>query len=329
MKPLDPRLLRHARAARGYLALTASLGIVTAGLVIAQAVLLAACCNGLAIFFFPLAVAQTLALGTVETFAADQVLVFAALLGAITWMLVAWIFRMPVSATHALIGALLGAAVARGGSEALIASGVIKLLAFVLLTPLFGFLLGALIMIVIAWLYVHALPRRVDKAFRRMQLLSAGLYNLGHGANNAQKCMGMLWMLLLAAGALQPEQELPTWVVAGSYATVALGTLFGGWRVVKMMGKKVAQLRPVDGFSAEAGAALTLILATNLGVAVSPRQALTGAVVGVNSPHRMSTVRWKVVGSMVKGWVVTIPAAAFAGAIAWWLGHAMLVTPLL
>lgn len=291
-----------------------------------QAVVLAACCNGLAIFFFPLAVALTLATGVVEPFAADQVLVFGTLAGAITWLMLAWVSGLPASATHALAGSLLGAAVARGGSEALISSGVVKVLAFVLLTPLLGFALGTLIMIVVAWLYVRSTPHRVDKGFRRMQLLSAGLYNLGHGANNAQKCMGLLWMLLLAAGLLKVPQAPPFWAVAGSYAAVALGTLLGGWRVVKTMGQKVTRLKPVGGFCAETGAALTLIMATNLGVPVSPRQALTGAMVGIGSSQRMTAVRWSVAGNMVTAWVVTIPAAAFAGAIGWWLGHELLRT---
>jgi len=289
-----------------------------------QAVVLAACCNGLAIFFFPLAVAEALAGGTVEAFAADRLLVFGVLAGTIGWLLLAWLFGMPASATHALVGALLGAAVASGGSDALIAAGVIKVLAFVLLTPLLGFVFGTLSMIVIAWLYVRTTPRRIDKGFRRMQLLSAGLYNLGHGANNAQKCMGMIWMLLLAGGGLQVQQAPPYWAIAGSHAVVALGTLFGGWRVVKTMGQKVTHLKPVGGFCAETGAALTLILANNLGVPVSPRQALTGAVIGIGSSQRMTAVRWNEAGRLVAAWVITIPASAFAGAIAWWLGSEFL-----
>lgn len=286
-----------------------------------QAVVLAACCNGIAILFFPLHVAAALASGTVEAVATDPQVVFGALAGAISWLLIAWVIGMPVSATHALIGSLLGAAVASGGSDALIASGVVKLLAFVLLTPLLGFALATLSMIVIAWLYVRSTPRRADKGFRRMQLLSAGLYNLGHGANNAQKCLGLIWMLLLAAGTLHSPDQPPYWTIVCSYAVVALGTLLGGWRVVKTMGQKFTHLKPVSGFCAEIGGALTLLLVNNLGIPVSPRQALTGAVIGVGSSRRMTAVRWGVATSMVSAWVLTIPASAFAGAVAWWVAR--------
>lgn len=289
-----------------------------------QAVVLAAACNGLAILFFPLHVAATLATGTVEAVAADTHVVFGTLAGAISWLALAWLFGLPASATHALIGALLGSAIAKGGSEALIASGVAKLLAFVLLTPLLGFVLGTVAMIVVAWMFVRTPPRRVDKGFRRMQLLSAGLYNLGHGANNAQKCMGLIWMLLLATGALLADAELPYWVVTGSYAAVTLGTLFGGWRVVKTMGHKLTSLKPVTAFCAETGGALTLLLANNFGIPVSPRQSLTGAIVGVGSSRRMTNVNWGVARGMVLAWVLTIPASAFAGAIAWWCAHELL-----
>lgn len=289
-----------------------------------QAVVLAAACNGLAILFFPLHVAATLATGTVEAVAADQNVVFGALAGAISWLLLAWSFGLPASATHALIGSLLGSAIAKGGSEALLSTGVTKLLAFVLLTPLLGFVFGTLAMIVVAWMFVRSTPHRVDKGFRRMQLLSAGLYNLGHGANNAQKCMGLIWMLLLATGAMMGGDALPYWVIAASYAAVALGTLLGGWRVVKTMGQKLTSLKPVTGFCAEMGGALTLLLANNIGIPVSPRQALTGAVVGVGSSRRMTAVRWGVAGNIVWAWVLTIPASAFAGAIAWWCAHELL-----
>ena len=289
-----------------------------------QAVVLAATCNGLAILFFPLFVAALLATGTVQELAADQYVVSGALAGAIAWLLLTWMFKIPSSATHALVGALLGATVSKGGSEALITSGVAKILAFVLLSPLLGFVLGTGAVIVVSWLFVRTTPRRVDKGFRRMQLLSAGLYNLGHGANNAQKALGMIWMLLLAAGALQANDMPPYWAVVSSYAVVAAGTLLGGWRVVKTMGQKITRLKPVSGFCAEIGGALTLILANNIGAPISPRQALTGALVGVGASQRMTTVRWAVVGNMVWAWVITIPASAFAGAIAWWLAHRVL-----
>jgi inorganic phosphate transporter, PiT family len=284
-----------------------------------QAVLMAAFFNVLAILFFPLHVAATLATGTVDAVAADHHVMFGALAGAVFWLLVAWSFGIPSSATHALIGGLLGAAVAKGGAEALIAAGVVKVLGFVLLAPVLGFAFGTLTTILVAWLFVRSTPRRVDKGFRRMQLVSAAMYSLGHGANNAQKCMGVIWMLLIAAGAMRIDAQLPYWVVASSYAAIGLGTLLGGWRIVKTMRQKISKLKPVDGFCAEAGGAMTLFLANGLGIPVSTKQAITGAVVGVGSSRRMSAVRWGVASSMVWAWIFTIPAAAFSAAIAWWL----------
>lgn len=284
-----------------------------------QAVVMAALFNVLAMFFFPLHVAAMFANGLVEPMVADHYVVFGALAGAIGWLLLAWSFGIPSSATHALVGGLLGAAVASSGADGLITAGVAKILAFVLLTPLLGFVFGTLVMIIVAWLHVRSTPRLVDKGFRRMQLMSAALYNLGQGANNAQKCMGLIWMLLLAAGAMRVGDVLPYWAVSGSYAVIGLGTLLGGWRVVKTMGQKITNLKPVGGFCAEAGGALTLFVANNLGVPVSPHQAITGAVVGVGSSRRMTAVRWGVAGSMVWAWIFTIPASAFAGAVAWWL----------
>jgi inorganic phosphate transporter, PiT family len=177
------------------------------------------------------------------------------------------------------------------------------------------------VMIVVAWLFVRTPPRRVDKGFRRLQLLSAGIYNLGHGANNAQKCMGMLWLLLLASGAMKMGDAPPAWAVVGSYSVIALGTLLGGWRVVKSMGQKITKLKPDGGFCAEAGGALTLMLANNLGVPISPRQAITGALVGIGASRRMTVVRWSVVTNMALAWLLTIPASAFFGASVWWLAH--------
>lgn len=289
-----------------------------------QAVLMATFFNVLAILFFPLHVASTLAVGTVDAFFADHHVVFGALCGTIFWLLVAWSAGIPSSATHALIGGLLGSAVASGGADALLSSGVVKILAFVLLAPMLGFVFGSLATILVAWFFVRSTPRRVDKGFRRMQVLSGALYNMGHGANNAQKCMGVIWMLLIAAGAMRLDAPLPYWVVASSYGAIGLGTLLGGWRVVKRMRQKITKLKPVDGFCAEAGGAMTLFLANGLGIPVSTRQAITGAVVGVGSSRRMSAVRWGVVTTMVWAWIFTIPAAAFSAAIAWWLGVSLL-----
>jgi len=284
-----------------------------------QAVVLAAACNGLAVFFFPLDVAATLANGLIDSAVVDVQIVLAVLLATVGWSLVAVLSGMSASVTHALLGALLGASVIKSGSTALVSTGVIKILAFVLLTPLLGFVLGTLVLVVVAWMSIRSTPRRAEKGFRRLQLLSAGVYNLAHGANNAQKCLGMLWMLSLAIGALDQTALPARWTIWGSYGVVAAGTFLGGWRVVKTMGQRLTHLKPVSGFCAESGAAVAVILINNMGIPVSPRQALTGAIIGVGSARRMTAVRWNVVTSMIRTLALTIPTSAFAGAVAWWL----------
>jgi PiT family inorganic phosphate transporter len=247
------------------------------------------------------------------------------LVGAITWNLLTWYYGIPSSSSHALIGGLVGAAVAKGGTSALIASGLIKTITFIVLSPMLGFLFGSLMMLLVSWLFVRGHPQRIEKWFRRMQLVSASMYSLGHGGNDAQKTMGIIWMLLIAAGMVAAEDASPpTWVIVSCYLAISIGTLFGGWRIVKTMGQRITKLRPVGGFCAETGGAMTLFMATAMGIPVSTTHTITGAIVGVGSSHKMSAVRWGVAGNIVWAWVFTIPASAFVAAIAWWVGHQIL-----
>ena len=299
--------------------------VVSTGVLKPQhAVAMAAFFNVVAIFFFQLKVASTVGKGTIEPVVVDHYVVFGALVGAIFWNVLTWYYGIPSSSSHALIGGLVGAAVAKSGTGALISSGLIKTISFILLSPLLGFVFGSILMVIVSWLFVRSTPRRVDKWFRRMQLVSASLYSLGHGGNDAQKTMGIIWMLLIAAGYSTSKDSLPTWVIVSCYAAIGLGTLFGGWRIVKTMGQKITKLKPVGGFCAETGGAITLFLATSLGIPVSTTHTITGAIVGVGSAKKMSAVRWGVAGNIVWAWIFTIPASAFVAAIAWWIGTKIL-----
>ncbi len=299
--------------------------VVSTGVLKPQnAVAMAAFFNFIAILIFQLKVAATVGKGTIDPAIIDHYVVFGALVGAITWNLITWYYGIPSSSSHALIGGLVGAAVAKAGTGALIASGIIKTLVFILLSPMLGFLFGSILMILVSWLFVRSSPRRVDKWFRRLQLVSASLYSLGHGGNDAQKTMGIIWMLLIAAGVSTTEDPLPLWVIISCYSAIGLGTLFGGWRIVKTMGQKITKLKPVGGFCAETGGAITLFVATSLGIPVSTTHTITGAIVGVGASRKMSAVRWGLAGNIVWAWILTIPASAFVAAIAWWLGTKIL-----
>lgn len=299
--------------------------VVSTGVLKPQAaVAMAAVFNVIAIFFFHLKVAATVGKGTVDPMVVDHYVVFGALVGAIFWNLLTWIYGIPSSSSHALIGGLVGAAVAKSGTGVLIASGLVKTIAFIVLSPLLGFVFGSIMMIVVSWLFVRSTPRRVDKWFRRLQLLSASMYSLGHGGNDAQKTMGIIWMLLIAAGYTGADDPLPWWVILSCYSAIGLGTLFGGWRIVKTMGQKITKLKPVGGFCAETGGAITLFMASALGIPVSTTHTITGAIVGVGSARSMSAVRWGVAGNIVWAWIFTIPASAFVAAIAWWIGTQIL-----
>ena len=289
-----------------------------------NAVLLAAFFNVIAILVFQLNVATTVGKGTIDPAIVDHYVVFGALVGAIAWNLVTWIYGIPSSSSHALIGGLIGAAVAKAGTGALISSGLIKTISFIVLSPLMGFLLGSTMMLLVSWLFVRSTPQRVDKWFRRMQLISASMYSLGHGGNDAQKTMGIIWMLLIAAGVSTASDPLPWWVIISCYVAIGLGTLLGGWRIVKTMGQRITKLKPVGGFCAETGGAITLVIATAMGIPVSTTHTITGAIVGVGSSRKMSAVRWGLAGNIVWAWIFTIPASAFMAAIAWWLGQQLL-----
>jgi PiT family inorganic phosphate transporter len=299
------------------IATVVSTGVLKPG----QAVVFAAFFNLVAIFVFHLSVAATIGKGIVQPGIVDVHVVFGALVGAISWNLVTWYYGIPSSSSHALIGGNVGAVIAKAGSSSLIAAGIWKTVAFIFVSPLLGFLLGSFMMILVAWVFRRSTPSRVDRWFRTLQLISAGAYSLGHGGNDAQKTIGIIWMLLIATGYAAADAALPpTWTIVVCYAAISLGTMFGGWRIVKTMGQKITKLKPVGGFCAETGGALTLFLATALGIPVSTTHTITGAIVGVGSVQRASAVRWGVAGNIVWAWVLTIPASAFVAAIAYWIG---------
>jgi PiT family inorganic phosphate transporter len=299
--------------------------VVSTGVLRPQwAVVWAAFFNFIAFLVFGLAVAATIGKGVVDVKIVDHNVVFGALVGAVSWNIITWYYGIPSSSSHALIGGIVGAAVAKAGSGVLIAAGLLKTIAFILVAPLLGFTLGSLLMILVSWLFCRTTPRRVDRWFRRSQLLSASLYSLAHGSNDAQKTMGIIWMLLIAASALAPSDPLPFWVVISAQVAMGLGTLFGGWRIVKTMGQKITKLKPVGGFCAETGGACTLILSAVFGIPVSTTHTITSAIVGVGSVRNVSAVRWGVAGNIVWAWILTIPASAFIAAAAWWLGTRIL-----
>jgi PiT family inorganic phosphate transporter len=284
------------------------------------AVIMAAACNVAAIFLFELKVAATVGKGTIEAFAIDDRVIFGALAGAIAWNFITWRHGIPSSSSHALIGGLIGPALVHSGPQALIASGIVKVVAFILISPLLGMVLGSLMMVLVSWLFRNAAPRQVDKYSRILQLFSASAYALGHGGNDAQKTIGILWMLLLSSGMMQAGEYVPYWAVASCYAAIGLGTIFGGWRIIKQMGQKITKLKPVGGFCAQTGGAATLFLATALGVPVSTTHTITGAIIGVGATKHLSAVRWGVAGSIVWAWVLTIPCSALIGALFWGVG---------
>ncbi len=297
--------------------------VVSTGVLKPQtAVAMAAAFNFIAILVFQMHVAATVGKGTIDPSIVDHYVVFGALIGAVVWNLITWYYGIPSSSSHALIGGLVGAAVAKAGTGALISAGLIKTILFIVLSPLFGFVFGSIMMVLVSWIFVRSTPHRVDKWFRRMQLVSASMYSLGHGGNDAQKTIGIIWMLLIAAGYSSVEDHLPPWwVIISCYSAISLGTLFGGWRIVKTMGQKITKLKPVGGFCAETGGAITLFMATALGIPVSTTHTITGAIVGVGAAKKMTAVRWGVAGNIVWAWVLTIPASAFMAAIAWWVGR--------
>ncbi len=285
------------------------------------AVAWAAFFNFVAFLFFGLAVANTIGTGVIAPRIVDAWVLVGALTGAIAWNVITWWVGLPSSSSHALIGGLAGAAVAKGGFGALEFAGFAKISAAIVLSPALGLVLGMLLMTAVSWLFFRTPPHRVDRWFRRAQLVSAALYSLGHGGNDAQKTMGIIALVLVAAGQLPPAfkaDDIPLWVVLACQSAIALGTLLGGWRIVKTMGMKITKLKPVGGCCAETAGALTLFLATHLGIPVSTTHTITGAIVGVGATRKFSAVRWGVAGRIVWAWILTIPASALIAGAAWW-----------
>ncbi len=288
-----------------------------------MAVIWAAFFNFVAFLLFHLQVARTMGKGIIDPNYVTNQVIAATLLAACFWDILTWYWGLPTSSSHALIGGLVGAGLAHAGWRVLVWEGIGKTVLFIVLAPLIGMITGLLIAVAVAWLFRWASPRRVDKFFRRGQLLSASLYSLGHGGNDAQKTMGIIFVLLIAASqsgsTFAAPPEVPTEVVLGCHLAMGLGTLCGGWRIVKTMGQRIIHLRPVDGFCAETGAAATLAMTVFGGVPVSTTHTITGAIVGVGSMKRLSAVRWGVAGRVVWAWILTIPGTAFVSMICWWV----------
>ena len=282
-----------------------------------QAVVWAAFFNFVAAFGFGVQVAKTVGKGVVESNIVDQWVILSGLLGAIAWNLITWYFGIPTSSSHALIGGYAGAAVAKAGFGALLLPGLVKILAFIVLAPVIGLALGFALMVATQWIFRRFRPSRVDGLFRRLQLLSAASYSLGHGTNDAQKTMGIIAILLFSSGYLGPEFYVPVWVILAAHAAIGLGTMAGGWRIVKTMGMRLTKLRPIGGFCAETAGAVMLIGTAMGGIPVSTTHTITGSIVGVGATQRLSAVRWGVAGNIVWAWILTIPLSAFIAALAW------------
>jgi PiT family inorganic phosphate transporter len=282
-----------------------------------QAVVWAAFFNFVAAFGFGVHVATTVGKGVVDPGIVDQWVILAGLVGAIAWDLLTWWWGLPTSSSHALIGGFAGAAVAKAGLGSLVASGLVKIGVFMVMAPLIGFVVGFSMMLLTIWVFRRATPGRVDRTFRRGQLVSAAAYSLGHGTNDAQKTMGIVAVLLFSTGHLGPEFYVPFWVVMAAHASLALGTMAGGWRIVKTMGMRITKLRPVGGFCAETAGAVTLIGTAVAGIPVSTTQTISGSIMGVGALQRLSAVRWGVAGRILWAWIFTIPASALVAAAAW------------
>jgi PiT family inorganic phosphate transporter len=278
------------------------------------AVAWAAFFNFIAFLFFGLHVAETLGKGIIDPAIVSPAVIFAALMGAIIWNIITWIFGIPSSSSHALVGGLVGAGLAKVGFSAIVFSGLSKTVLAIFLSPMIGFLLALMLVLIVSWVFVRQTPFAVDNTFRILQFISASLYSLGHGGNDAQKTMGIIAVLLFSQGYLGPEFHVPFWVVISCQSAMAIGTLFGGWRIVHTMGSKITRLNPMQGFCAETGGAITLFAATWLGIPVSTTHTITGAIVGVGAARRATAVRWGLAGNIVIAWIVTLPAAAMISA---------------
>ena len=285
------------------------------------AVVWAAFFNFIAFLVFGLHVANTVGKGIIHPDIVDATVIFGALMGAISWNLITWVLGIPSSSSHALIGGLLGAGISKAGVGGIVWSGVLKTAAAIFLSPAIGLALALVITLITSWAFVRQTPASADRTFRKLQLVSAAMYSLGHGGNDAQKTMGIIAVLLYSQGMLQGAFHIPLWVVISCQAAMGLGTLVGGWRIVHTMGSKITRLTPAQGFCAETGGAITLFVANLGGIPVSTTHTITGAIVGVGSARRVSAVRWNVASSIVFAWVVTLPAAALVSAAFYWLAR--------
>ena len=283
------------------------------------AVFWAAFFNFIAFLVFGLSVAQTVGTGIINPSIVDGHVIFGALMGAISWNLLTWFLGIPSSSSHALIGGLVGAGTAKGGWDVIVWSGLLKTTGAIVASPLVGFMIALLMVLLVSWIFVRSTPLRVDNFFRVAQFASASLYSLGHGGNDAQKTMGIIAVLLYSQGQLEGAFHVPFWVVLSCQAAMGLGTLFGGWRIVHTMGSRITHLTPMQGFCAETGGAITLFMATHLGIPVSTTHTITGAIVGVGASRRVSAVRWNVAKDIVVAWIITIPAAAAFAALFYFL----------
>ncbi len=281
------------------------------------AVVWAAFFNFVALFVFNVHVATTIGKGVVDPSVMDVAVIFSGLAGAVIWDLMTWWWGLPTSSSHALVGGFVGAAVTKAGVGSLVASGLIKICVFIFVAPILGLILGFLFMTVINIFFADSAPSRIDKYFRRLQLVSASLYSLGHGGNDAQKTMGIIAVLLFSTGYLGGTFHVPIWVIVSCHAAIALGTMFGGWRIVKTMGMKITKLQPVGGFAAETAAAATLFMATFGGIPVSTTHTITGSIMGVGATRRLTAVRWGIVNSILLAWVFTIPASAAIASVSY------------
>jgi len=285
------------------------------------AVMWAAFFNCVAFFFFGHSVANTIGKGIIDIAIVDQGVIFGTLVGACEWNILTWYLGLPTSSSHALIGGMIGAALVKTGPTSLVWKGILKTVAFIFISPILGLVLGLAFGALVYWLARNSTPAKVDHLFRKGQLVSAAAYSLGHGGNDAQKTMGIIASLLFSAGLLGKEFYIPIWVAIACYTAISLGTMFGGWRIVKTMGQKVSKLKPVDGFCAETGAATMLFISSGFGIPVSTTHTITGAIMGIGSLKRLSAVRWGVAGRIIWAWILTIPCSAALSALTYYLIH--------
>jgi inorganic phosphate transporter, PiT family len=288
-----------------------------------QAVVWAAFFNFVAMWLFEPKVAATIGKGIVSPGVVDNALIFGALIGAITWNVITWYYGIPSSSSHALIGGLIGAAMAKAGFAPLLAPGIIRTAVFIVVSPTLGMLIGGLLMLAISWACFRIAPARLDRWFRRTQLVSSALYSIGHGSNDAQKTMGIIWLLLMSRGLASPD-HLPGWVIVSCYMAIAIGTLFGGWRIIRTMGQKLTRLTPASGTAASLGGAITLFIASGFGIPVSTTHTITGAILGTGAVQNPARVRWGLAANLVYAWILTIPATALVAAIAYHIGRSFL-----